>query len=121
MQRSKGAFTGLWSLPGGHIEPGERARDAALREVREETLVDAEILGLIDVHDVMARKPDGSVASHYLLAVYHGRWLSGEPAAASDSRASQFYSLDQLDGLPMTDGARAFIQRAIELQQPSGK
>lgn len=116
MQRAKGAFTGLWSLPGGHIEPGEKARDAALREVREETLVDAEILGLIDVHDIVARTPDGGVALHYLLAVYHGRWLAGEPAAASDSRASRFFPLKEIGALPMTDGAEAFVRRAIALQ-----
>ena len=120
MQRSKGAFTGLWSLPGGHIEPGETARDAALREVREETLVDAEILGLIDVHNIILHKPDGSLATHYLLAVHHGRWLSGEPQAASDSLASRFFGLDALDGLPMTVGARDFIRRAVALQLPGG-
>src|SRR5215470_13732542 len=41
--RAKGALKGLWSLPGGHIEPGETARAAALREVREETAVEADI------------------------------------------------------------------------------
>ena len=117
MQRSKGAFTGLWSLPGGHIEPGETARAAARREVREETLVDAEIIGLIDVHDIISRQPDGSIASHYLLAVYHGRWLSGEPQAASDSLASRFFQLDDLARLAMTPHARDFIRRAITLQQ----
>ena len=35
IQRGKGALKGCWSLPGGHIEPGEPARDAALREVRK--------------------------------------------------------------------------------------
>ena len=117
MQRSKGAFAGLWSLPGGHIEAGEKARDAALREVREETLVDAEIVGLIDVHDIIGLKADGSVASHYLLAVYHGRWIAGEPEAASDSRASRFFALDEIDSLPMTPGAQTLIRRAVALQQ----
>jgi len=42
---------GQWSLPGGRIEFGERAADAALRELREETGCAGEIVGLIDVVD----------------------------------------------------------------------
>lgn len=32
-----GFFDGLYSLPGGHVEPGESVRAAAIRELREET------------------------------------------------------------------------------------
>ena len=34
-----------WSLPKGHLDPGESARDAAVREVAEETGVRCEVLG----------------------------------------------------------------------------
>jgi 8-oxo-dGTP diphosphatase len=33
VERGSGALKGRWSLPGGHIEPGERAAGAAAREV----------------------------------------------------------------------------------------
>lgn len=115
IQRAKGAFTGLWSFPGGHIEPGEKAMDAARREVHEETGVVAEIQGVLDIHDVIMRTGNGDLQTHYVIAVYWGRWQSGEPAAASDSLASRFFSPDALTGLPMTDGSRALIEKARRL------
>lgn len=113
--RGKGAYAGMWSLPGGHIEPGEAARDAALREVREETCIEAEITRVLDVHDVIIHGPDGVLTTHYVLAVYQGRWLSGEPCAASDSRDARFVAVDQLDGVDLTKGTRGLIARAVEI------
>lgn len=115
VQRAKGTFTGIWSPPGGHIEPGEKAADAALRELREETGIAAELLGVLDVHDVIALADDGTLRTHYVLAVYYGRWLGGEPVAASDSRAARFFTPSEVAGLQLTDGARPLIARAIHL------
>jgi 8-oxo-dGTP diphosphatase len=39
-RRAFGVFKGCWCLPGGHIEAYEKARDAILREVKEETGLD---------------------------------------------------------------------------------
>ena len=65
IERAKGALKGRWSLPGGHIEPGETAQAAAVREVREETGVEADIQGLVDIHDVILRA-DGRHAARPL-------------------------------------------------------
>lgn len=39
----------VWSLPKGHLEPGESAEQAAVREVSEETGIDGEILGELGI------------------------------------------------------------------------
>ena len=114
-ERGKGALAGLWSLPGGHVEPGERVRDAARREIKEETAIDAEILGLVDMHEIIRREAAGSVTWHYVIAVHYGVWLSGEPVAGSDCRETRFVALDDLGSVPLTDGAEALIRRAALL------
>jgi 8-oxo-dGTP diphosphatase len=115
VERGKGALPGTWSLPGGHIEPGERAMAAALREVGEETGIEADILGLADVHDVMIEGPGGQLTAHYVLSVYFGRWVSGEPVAGGDSVRARFVRFDDLDGYRLTPGARPIIARAWQL------
>jgi 8-oxo-dGTP diphosphatase len=117
VQRAKGELQGLWSLPGGHIEPGEPARMAALREVREETGVEAELAGLLDIHEIVRRDAAGLLRAHYVLVVWYGRWLGGAPVAASDAAAARFVPLDALDALPMTEAAPGFVRRAWDLLQ----
>ena len=112
IERAKGALKGRWTLPGGHIEPGEPARTAAMREVREETGVEADIRGLLDIHDVILRKADGTLLAHYLITVYWGRWRAGEPAAGSDASAARFVRIGDIEAYPLTDGAAMLIRRA---------
>jgi 8-oxo-dGTP diphosphatase len=84
---------GEWSLPGGRVEPGEPLRDAALRELVEETGVQAELGPLVDVVDGIF--PDSG--RHYVLIDFAARWQSGEPVAGDDAADARFWPLDGIE------------------------
>lgn len=101
---------GEWSLPGGRIEPGERAIDAGLRELMEETGVEARITGLLDVVDGIF--PDA--ARHYVLIDYAAEWVSGEPVAGDDALEARFVDLDQVERMIAWSETRRIIAAAVE-------
>lgn len=101
---------GEWSLPGGRIEPGERAASAALRELLEETGVEARLLGVIDVVDGVFPE----AGRHYVLIDYLALWIAGEPRAGDDAVEAVFVPLDRALDLVAWDETRRILLRARE-------
>lgn len=109
IRRGRPPRLGEWSLPGGRIQPGERAADAALRELREETGVQARLTGLIDVVDGLF--PEAGL--HYVLIDYAADWLAGEPVAGDDAAEAVFVSLEQARDLVDWSETRRVIDTAV--------
>lgn len=114
-ERGNGPRKGYWSLPGGKIEPGETASEAAVREILEETGLEVAIRGLVDVHNVIGRDSAGEVDIHYIICVYFGTCGAGEPKAAADISDACFVSIDELPQYCLTDGAHRIILEAQRL------
>lgn len=100
---------GQWSLPGGRIEPGEKAVEAALRELREETGVSAQILGLIDVVDGIF----ADEGRHYVLIDYVARWIAGEPVAGDDAVEAVFMPVEEALAFVSWDETRRIITAGV--------
>ncbi|MEU5388046.1 NUDIX hydrolase [Kitasatospora cineracea] len=86
IERGKPPYAGLLALPGGHVDKGERALAAAVRELHEETgvLVDAADLVFVGVYDAPDRDPRG----RYVGVAYLARVPADTQARAGDDAAS---------------------------------
>jgi len=120
VRRGSPPLQGRWSLPGGRIEWGERAADAARRELAEETGCTAEIVGLVDVVDAVLTKSGASDEppwGHYVLIDYAARWVSGEPKAGDDASDARFFSVAELAALGLWDETLRIITAARAMLQ----
>ena len=99
IKRGHAPGAGLWSLPGGRIEPGETDAEALVREIREETGLAVEAGHLLGTVRRPARDGDVFDIRDYTATVTGGTLQPGDDAA--DARWADAI---ELKSLPITEG-----------------
>jgi len=113
VRRGRPPMQGAWSIPGGKIEWGEKITDAALRELREETGIEARLGSVIDVVDGLFPRADApAIDTHYVLIDYLAEWISGAPRAGDDAAEAVFVAPSALTHLPLWGETRRIIAMA---------
>ena len=115
VRRAAPPRAGHWSLPGGAQELGETFAEACVREVREETGLAVEVLGLVDVVDSITRDDTGRVRFHYLLADMLAKPCGGALEAGSDVADARWFTPEEAFALPLWSETARVIRKGFAL------
>lgn len=98
VRRANPPDQGLWGFPGGKIDHGETIESAAVRELKEETGIEASAVEVFTAVDVIVPGDDVHPKFHYVLIAVLCRWLNGEPVAGDDALEARWFDFRELDG-----------------------
>jgi 8-oxo-dGTP diphosphatase len=103
---------GLWSIPGGVVELGERVEDAVKREVKEETGMTIKVERLLTTIDRIVKDREGRVQFHYVIIDYLACTSKGTLRASTDAEEAKWIHLDDVKNLPATSVLVSLIDEA---------
>ncbi len=110
IKRKNEPFKNCWALPGGFVEYGESVETSAIREAKEETSIDVELLDLVNVYSKADRDPRG----HTVTVVYTAKGNMNNKKADSDACEIGIFSSKDLDNIELAFDHAKIINDCLE-------
>ncbi len=115
VQRGREPSRGIWTVPGGVVDLGERMCEAAAREVREECGIHIDVGRVIGILDNIVRDRDDTIRYHYAIVDFGARYVSGELQISDELMDAAWITPDQFDEYDLSQKARAVLLEALLL------
>lgn len=113
--------SGAWELPGGRVDVGESAVEAAVRETAEEAGVRVCLTGLVGLFTDpghVVRSVQGDVRQQFVV-LFHARAIGGMPRGdMHETDEAAWVALADLPALPVAPPNRIWIDQALAQGEP---
>jgi 8-oxo-dGTP diphosphatase len=113
--------SGTWELPGGRVDIGETAVEAAVRETAEEAGVRIQVTGLAGLFSDpghVVRSPDGEVRQQFAV-LFRARAVGGFPHGdLHETSEAAWVAVMDIPELPVEPAARVWVEQALSIGDP---
>jgi ADP-ribose pyrophosphatase YjhB (NUDIX family) len=120
VRRARPPANGLYTLPGGVVELGEKLTEAVVREVAEETKISIEPVALAGFRETVVRDGDDRVERHFVILCFAARWCAGEPDLNEELSEARWIEPAELARLPTTPGLAEIVAAAFAQLRAAG-
>ena len=115
IKRKNNPFKDYWALPGGFVEYGESVETAAIREAKEETSIDVELMDLVNVYSEPDRDPRG----HTITAAFTAKGNFSDRKADDDASDIAIFSAEKLDEIKLAFDHEKIINDCLKMAKKS--